>query len=503
MAEQPAATSPAFEHLAVRRDGDLLCVTLDDAERANALSPGLIAELTALYGADLRADGVRALLLSGAGKNFSAGADLAHLAAMRDASPEENLRESLTLKDLFESVLWQEALTLALVHGSCVAGGCGLATAHDFVVADEGARFLYSEVRIGFVAALVATYLPLRLRGSDLREMLLNPQLLAAARALEIGLINRVVPGEELRAAGEALAKRPEATDADAATLGRLADLRERWLASGERGVADVSLQRFADGHGHPGAQGYFVAWALQAGEAKREGESGTARPLLYVVDPQQREQVNLGRFVKLAEDAREAKQLERLLHREQRKGRLLGLTSAELGTFDTWVSTSFTGPDGKPRRGYEPFEATAYRLTARLDDDLRLHGRAEVDVLAQVSGARVLAARLFGDLVVDRVEIGGQAATFERDGDSLAVALPAPSTTDQKLTLTVSYEGAFVDKVSGIGFAARDPILWHPHVGEVDRATYDVELRWPKRLDLLAGGTLVDSGEAGGERWE
>ena len=191
--------------LDVVQAGDLLWVTLNDPERANALSPGMVAELTAIYRRDWRREGVRAILLSGTGKHFSAGADLAHLAALRDATPEENRRESLTLKDLFEAVLRQEALTIALVHGSCVAGGCGLATAHDFVVADEGARFLYSEVRIGFVAALVATYLPLRLRGSDLREMLLNPQLLDAARALEIGLINRVVAAE-LRAAGEALA---------------------------------------------------------------------------------------------------------------------------------------------------------------------------------------------------------------------------------------------------------------------------------------------------------
>ena len=62
-------------------------------------------------------------------------------------------------------MLRQDALTIALVHGACVAGGCGLATAHDFVVAAEDAKFLYSEVRIGFVAALVATYLPLRLQG--------------------------------------------------------------------------------------------------------------------------------------------------------------------------------------------------------------------------------------------------------------------------------------------------------------------------------------------------
>jgi methylglutaconyl-CoA hydratase len=196
----------SFARLGVERQGDLLWVTLNDPDRANALSPGMIAEITDLYRRNWRGDGVRAILLAGAGRNFSAGADLEHLRSLRDAGHEENLRDSLRLKDLFESVLRQEALTIALVHGACVAGGCGLATAHDFVVAAEDARFLYSEVRIGFVAALVATFLPLRLKGADIRELLLNPQLLDARKALEIGLANRMVPAADLRAVGEALA---------------------------------------------------------------------------------------------------------------------------------------------------------------------------------------------------------------------------------------------------------------------------------------------------------
>lgn len=195
-----------YERLEIRRDRDLLWVTLNEPDRANALSPALIEELTALYRRPLRSEGIRAVLLSGAGKNFSAGADLDHLRSLRDAGQEENFSDSLRLRDLFEAVLRQDALTIALVHGSCVAGGCGLATAHDFVVAAEDARFLYSEVRIGFVAALVATYLPLRLRGSDIRELLLFPRFLDARRALEIGLVNRVAPAEEIRRVGEALA---------------------------------------------------------------------------------------------------------------------------------------------------------------------------------------------------------------------------------------------------------------------------------------------------------
>jgi len=195
-----------YERLEVRRDRDLLWVTLNDADRANALSPAMMEELTSLYRTPLRSEGIRAVILSGAGKNFSAGADLGHLRSLLDASEDENLRDSLRMRDLFEAVLRQDALTIALVQGACVAGGCGLATAHDFVIAAQDARFLYSEVRIGFVAALVATYLPLRLRGSDIRELLLFPRFLEAPRALEIGLVNRLCPEQDLPRVGEALA---------------------------------------------------------------------------------------------------------------------------------------------------------------------------------------------------------------------------------------------------------------------------------------------------------
>jgi methylglutaconyl-CoA hydratase len=210
--EEPASWAPwspagaSWTRLEARRDRDLLWVTLADPERANALSPALIAELTGLYRHPLREAGIRAVLLAGRGRNFSAGADLEHLRAVAAAGEEENRRDSARLRDLFAAVLRQEALTIALVHGACVAGGCGLATAHDFVIAAEDARFLYSEVRIGFVAALVATFLPLRLRGADIRELLLFPRFLDARQALAIGLINRVVPPDDLAAAGETLA---------------------------------------------------------------------------------------------------------------------------------------------------------------------------------------------------------------------------------------------------------------------------------------------------------
>lgn len=193
------------ELLLVERRDDVVHLTLHDPGRANALSPALADALIAAYRRDWRGEGVRALVLAGAGKNFCAGADLENLAKLADASPLDHRLDSQRLRDLFDAILRQEALTVARVHGACVAGGCGLATACDFVVAADDARFLYSEVRIGFVAALVATFLPLRVRGTDLRELLLNPEFLGAERALAIGLVNRVAPRDELDAAAEAL----------------------------------------------------------------------------------------------------------------------------------------------------------------------------------------------------------------------------------------------------------------------------------------------------------
>lgn len=190
----------------MEREDDLLWVTLNDPQRANALSPELLADLTEVYRRPWRQEGVRALLLSGAGKHFSAGADLAHLESLLLVGEVENRIDADRLRALFESVLRQEALTVALVQGACVAGGCGLATAHDYVIAATDARFLYSEVKIGFVAALVGTYLPLRLRGSHIRELLLNPEFLDAERALEIGLVNQVAEREQLRDRGRELA---------------------------------------------------------------------------------------------------------------------------------------------------------------------------------------------------------------------------------------------------------------------------------------------------------
>ena len=235
-----------LETLELRRDQDLLWVTLDNPRKANALAPRMIAELTDLYRRPLRAEGIRAILLQGAGKHFSAGADLEHLEKVRHGGAEEDRLDSDRLRALFASILYQDCLTVALVHGSAVAGGCGLATAHDWVVATDDARFMYSEVRIGFVAALVATFLPLRVKGRDLRELLLDPQFLDSQSALEIGLINRVVPAAELTSAGEELVTgilRRSSSESIARTKRLLLDMIGKPLEEALQHAAEVNAE--------------------------------------------------------------------------------------------------------------------------------------------------------------------------------------------------------------------------------------------------------------------
>lgn len=238
----------AFELLEVVREDDLLWVKLNNPAKANALSPAMAAEVRRLYRHDWRAEGVRAILLRGAGKHFCAGADLDHLISLKDAGPEDNRRDSAAMQDLFASILYQPALTVALVHGSCVAGGCGIATAHDYVVGTADSRYLYSEVRIGFVAALVATFLPLRVKGRDLRELLLDPQFVDAGKAYEIGLINRVVAdegdGAALEAAGRELVSgllERASSESIARTKGLLLDAVGRPLADAMERAAEVN----------------------------------------------------------------------------------------------------------------------------------------------------------------------------------------------------------------------------------------------------------------------
>ncbi len=178
----------------VETRGSSRLLTLNDPERANPLSPQLIDALTEALEQAAADDGVRAVVLTGAGKHFSAGADLAaleRLAAGGDLA--EQRADSARLEHLFARLVGHPKLTVAAVNGAAVAGGCGLAVACDLVVAERDARFAYTEVKIGFVPALVSTFLTRRVTGQVARRLLLDPEMLTAERAFDLGLVDDVV----------------------------------------------------------------------------------------------------------------------------------------------------------------------------------------------------------------------------------------------------------------------------------------------------------------------
>lgn len=177
-----------------RQTPQITLLTLNRPERRNALTIELMTELTAAIENASAEPSQRILILRGAGKAFCTGLDLQEAAKAEPHLTAETVAR--TLLALAETRL----VTIAMVHGAAVAGGAGIMSACDFVVAAERTKIGYPEVRRGLVAGLVMTFLRRQLRERDLREVLLASDLFDAERAREIGLVNRVVPPHELDA---------------------------------------------------------------------------------------------------------------------------------------------------------------------------------------------------------------------------------------------------------------------------------------------------------------
>jgi methylglutaconyl-CoA hydratase len=178
--------------LVEKQSSQVTLLTLNRPERRNALTIELMSDLTTAI-EDAAADPAqRVLILRGAGKAFCTGLDLVE-AVKHDPHETAEMVAKLLLA-LAETRL----VTIAMVHGAAVAGGAGVMSACDFVVASDHTKFGYPEVRRGLVAGLVMTFLRRQLRERDLRELLLASELITAQRAYEIGLVNRVVPVADL-----------------------------------------------------------------------------------------------------------------------------------------------------------------------------------------------------------------------------------------------------------------------------------------------------------------
>jgi methylglutaconyl-CoA hydratase len=188
--------------------GPILVLTLNDPDRANPLSSSMVNALSAALEEAAADEDVRAVVLRGAGRHFSAGADLEALERVAQAGDEQTSRtDTEQLRHLFEVLLGHPKLTVAAVDGAAVAGGCGLATACDLVVAEPGARFAYTEVKIGFLAAMVLTFLTRRVAGHVARRLLIDPEVIGGTAAVELGLADELADEGEALSAAVALAR--------------------------------------------------------------------------------------------------------------------------------------------------------------------------------------------------------------------------------------------------------------------------------------------------------
>lgn len=195
----------------VKRDTnfELGCATvhLNRPEKRNALSAELIKVLSAEL-ESLRDDAaIRSVFIRGNGAAFCAGADLAEIQAMQTATYEQNLASSSALREFFTKLANFPKPTAAIVHGAALAGGCGLASCCDFVIASSAATFGYPEVRIGFIPAIVMVLLTHQLGERAARDLCLSGRTIDANQARDLGLVTQVVAPDELDGAALALAK--------------------------------------------------------------------------------------------------------------------------------------------------------------------------------------------------------------------------------------------------------------------------------------------------------
>jgi methylglutaconyl-CoA hydratase len=188
-------------------ESGVLSLTLNRPEKRNALNAELIESLhQALERADLDS-AVRVVLLRGAGKDFCAGADLDELLASANQSVDDNQRAALQLGSLFERMRTLPKPVLAMVHGRALAGGAGLATASDLLLAGAGAQLGYPEIQRGFVPAMVMALLRRAAGEKVALDLLLTGRLLSADEAGRAGLVSRVFPDEELETSTLQLAR--------------------------------------------------------------------------------------------------------------------------------------------------------------------------------------------------------------------------------------------------------------------------------------------------------
>jgi methylglutaconyl-CoA hydratase len=219
-------------------EGPVATVTLNLPDVRNALGPELIAGVTETFSRLATDDACRVIVLTGAGSAFCAGADLAWMQASRDLTEAENVADAALAQAMLEAVDGCPKAVVARVNGHAMGGGAGLVACADVAVAAEGARFAFSEARLGLIPAMISPYVLRALGPGPTRALFTTARPFDAAEALRLGLVHEVVPPErlddataawvELLLAGPAAVAECKRLVRDAASGLALPDLAER-----------------------------------------------------------------------------------------------------------------------------------------------------------------------------------------------------------------------------------------------------------------------------------
>ncbi|MGA8937996.1 MAG: enoyl-CoA hydratase-related protein [Acidobacteriaceae bacterium] len=196
----------SFETIVVEDTGWVRTIRLNRPERRNAMNPTMQTELIAAM-EEAGTSVCRVVVLEGAGDVFCSGLDLAVLKEGKDKTAQEHWEDAEKISRVFRTLYELPKATIAKVHGAAIAGGTGLATICDFTLAVPAAKFGYSEVKIGFVPALVSAYLVLQIGEKRARDLLLTGRQFNAVEGYRLGVVTEVVAPEELGARVQTLAE--------------------------------------------------------------------------------------------------------------------------------------------------------------------------------------------------------------------------------------------------------------------------------------------------------
>jgi methylglutaconyl-CoA hydratase len=195
----------SYTTLTLENNGEIATITLNRPDKRNAISAQMIDDLLGALEAAEHSS-ARVLIISGAGKAFCAGMDLDGLRALAGNSPGRNLEDSRCMAAMFHRIYAFPKPVISAVNGAAIAGGCGIATLADFTIAVPEAKFGYTEVKIGFIPALVSVFLLRQIGEKHVRDLLLSGRVMDAAEAFRLGLVSEIVPAERLMGRAQEIA---------------------------------------------------------------------------------------------------------------------------------------------------------------------------------------------------------------------------------------------------------------------------------------------------------